>query len=120
MKIFYGSAVSENLQRLWSLAECFGIKADFVEVNADCPLTTALKQVVERGHNGVVLDVQSLKEKTNQAMLQEVAHFIGRQPALVLLLLITDSDEATNQFVRTITENGVVSVKWRFTWGRQS
>ena len=110
MKVLYGSRVSENLQRLRSLAECFGIKAEFIEVNADRPLTAALKQLVEHGDNGIVFDVQSLKEKASQPMLQEVAHFIGSQPALVLLLLVTDSDKATNQFVKTVTENGVVTV----------
>ena len=110
MKILYGSAVSKNLQRLRSLAECFGVKPDFIEVNDDRPLPVALRQIVEHGDNGVVLDVQSLKEKARQPMLQEVANFIGRQPALVLLLLVTDSNEATNQFVKTVTENGVVTV----------
>jgi hypothetical protein len=110
MKILYASAVSENLRRLQSLAQCFGIKAEFIEVDADRPLTVALKQMVEHGDNGIVLDVQSLKEKASSPMLQEVAHFIGSQPSLVLLLLVTDSDEATNQLVKTVTEHGVLSV----------
>jgi hypothetical protein len=112
MKILYGSVISENLQRLRSLAECFGIKADFIEVKVDYSLAATLNEVVEQGDDGIVLDVQSLKKQASQPMLREVARFIERQPALVLLLLVMDSDEATNQFVTAFTENRVLSVNW--------
>jgi hypothetical protein len=109
MKILYTGTVSENLHHLGSIAECFGVTADLVEVRPDYPMTTALKQTVEHGDRGIVLDVESLKRSVSQEVLQEVVNFM-LQHSVVLLLLVTDDDEATNQFIRTLTGGGVASV----------
>jgi hypothetical protein len=102
MKIFHGDTVSENLQRFRSIAECFGIAADLVKVRPDPGLTGALKQAVEHGDSGIVVDVESLKDRASEQELKEIANFLLQHDA-VALLLATASDDGISQFVRALT-----------------
>lgn len=110
MKIFYSGCVSENLRRLRSMAECFGIGAELIDVRAHQSLAAALKQAMAQGNAGLVLDVESLKDDASQHdELQEAAGLLGSCDAAVLLFA-TDNHESTNRFLRTLTGGGVHKV----------
>jgi hypothetical protein len=110
MKIFYIGCVSENLLRLRSVAECFGIETDLIDVRANQSLPTALKKAMAQGDAGLVLDVESLKDCVSRPdELQEAARLLGGCDVAVLLFA-TDNHESTNRFLRTLTGGEVHKV----------
>ncbi|MSU20353.1 MAG: hypothetical protein EXS30_03045 [Pedosphaera sp.] len=109
MRIFYSGTVSENLLRLRSLAECFGIETTLVDVRAHQSLTAALKKVMAQGDASLVLDAESLKDGSNLDELDEVAGLLGSCDATVLLFA-TGDHELTNRFLRTLTGGAVHEV----------
>src|SRR5207249_479083 len=107
LKIVHQGDISENLRHLSDIAHCFGITAEFIDVKSNGGFTTAV--MAAQGQTGVVFDVESLKSAATPQMAQEVAQLISA-PGLVLLLLVTNADEAANEFVKALTLGSVTQI----------
>lgn len=108
LKIFYHGEPSDNLVHLQSLAQCFGISSEFIDVRVCGTLAGAMAEFISSDCTGAVLDLASLKDLGDTLELEKVTNLISRRD-IALLLLATSGDRATNQMLQALTQGAV----WR-------
>jgi glycosyltransferase involved in cell wall biosynthesis len=110
LKIFYHREPSDNLVNLQSLAHCFGISSELIDVKACSTLAGAMEEFISSGYTRAALDLASLKDLGSRLELEKVAKLIGNRD-IVLLLLATGVDGASNGMLRALTEGAVWGVE---------
>lgn len=110
MRIFYYREPSDNLVHLRSLAQCFGIFSELVDVRACGTLAGAIGEFISSDYTQAVLDLASLKDLGNRLEIEKVANLISNRD-IVLLLLATCDDGASNKMLHALTRGAVQGVE---------
>jgi hypothetical protein len=111
MKIFHAGTPTDDLLHLEQLAECFGIRAELIDVQASQSLPGALAREGRGTGAGWVLDLSSLKSYLEPiAQLRETAEILAGCGAAVLLLVM-DGSEVTSQALEVLTGSGVAGLR---------
>jgi glycosyltransferase involved in cell wall biosynthesis len=110
LKIFYYKEPSENLVNLQSLAQCFGISSELIDVRSCGTLVSAMEEFLSSGYTRAVLDLASLKDFSNPLELEKAAKLISNRD-IVLLLLAAHADGASNQMLRALTQGAIWGVE---------
>ncbi len=106
VKVLFHTKPSRTLPHFQSLAACLGISAEFIDIRNVRSLPFAVTQTLSQERPVIVLDVGSLETNCTEEQLGELAAFLSKHEAMVLLL-VSDIDESATRFLRLLTNDAV-------------
>ena len=106
MRVFFCTKPSQAAQKLRDLAACLGIHTEGIDLTTQTGLRVADVSDESQQKCAIVLDVASLKNRYKDEELKGLATRL-REREVVVLLLVSNSDEPTAKFVRILTNNAI-------------
>lgn len=109
MKILFHVQPSASVPRWQRLAECAGITGELTDVAAAGLLPVVAREIQKAAPPAFLLDVGSLKDHCDVNQLAELAAVLA-QASVSVLLLVGESGEPENRFVKALTRGAVTHV----------
>jgi hypothetical protein len=106
VKVFFCTKQSQAAQKLGDLAACLGIHTEGIDLTTEAALRVADVSNERRQKCGIVLDVASLKTRYKDEELKELGTRL-REREVVVLLLVSNTDEPAAKFLRILTNNAI-------------
>lgn len=106
MRLLFHTRPSEALSELERLAEFFGISVERIDVAMIGSLDLAIREAISATERGMVLDVASLENKSDEEELQALAASFARHD-IAVLLLVSHFAEASAKIVRLLTSSAI-------------
>jgi len=106
MRLLFHTRPSEALSELERLAEFFGISVEPIDVAMIGSLELAIREAISATERGIVLDVASLENKSDEEELQALAASFARHD-IAVLLLVSHFAEASAKIVRLLTSSAI-------------
>ncbi len=110
MKVFFHTAPSPAIPHFQHLAECVGVVCETADVANAGLLDLVTREITTQGKSAIALDVDSLKNQNNQEQLAQLVAQLGECDTAVLLL-VSELGEATDRFLKVLTNNSVQGMK---------
>lgn len=110
MRLIYHTTPSRNLENFSSLARCFGLTPEHLDISHHDGLASALNTPESAGDKDIVLDVASFCRKYKHEALTEAGKVLAGSEANVLLLVF-ESDSIIDSFLQSITNGAVCGAK---------